>query len=253
MLHSGHNPCVCTVSETMVLGLRTKNRKGALVKVDYIVHVQEIKPWPPSQSLRSVQSLVFQWENGDQASGFLRCSIGNGRIEFRESFKLPVALYKDGKSRGRDSFQKNCLEFNLNEPRKDKVGKAQVLGSAIINLADYGIIEEAITISTPLNCKRSHKNVVQPVVYLKILPFAKDSARSSPTVSLSKEASLDQDEGESVSELMSEENNEGVEIASFTDDDDDDGGASSHSYQTVSSSAFETDACSPAQTEEVLG
>ena len=46
----------------MVLGLMTKNHKGVLVKVDYIVHVQEIKPWPPSQSLRLVQSVVFQWE-----------------------------------------------------------------------------------------------------------------------------------------------------------------------------------------------
>lgn len=238
----------------MVLGLRTKNRKGALIKVDYIVHVQEIKPWPPSQTLRSVQSVVFQWENGDQASGFLSCSIENGRIEFSESFKLPVAFYKDGKSRGRDSFQKNFLEFNLYEPRKDKVGKSQVLGSAVINLADYGIIEEAITISTPLSCKRSNRNVVQPVVYLQIQPFGSDSAGSAPVVSLSKEASLDQDGGESVSELMSEDNNEGVEIASFTDEeDDDDGGASSHSSHTISSSAFETSQCSPAQTEEVPG
>lgn len=246
MLHSEDNQCVCTISETMVLGLRTKNRKGVLVKVDYIVHVQEIKPWPPSQSVRSVQSVVFQWENGDQASGFLSCSVGNGRIEFSESFRLPVALYKDGKSRGRDSFQKNCLEFNLYEPRKDKAGKGQVLGSAIINLADYGIIEEAIAISTPLNCKKSHRNMVQPVIFLKIQPVAKDSTSSSPVVSLSKEASLDQDGGESVSELMSEENNEEVEIASFTDDD----GASSHSSRIISSSAFETTGCSPAQTEE---
>ena len=62
MLHSEDNQCVCTISEIMVLGLRTKNRKGVFVKVDYIVHVQEIKPWTPSQSLRSVQSMVFQWE-----------------------------------------------------------------------------------------------------------------------------------------------------------------------------------------------
>ena len=62
MLHSEDNQCVCTISEIMVLGLMTKNRKGVLVKVDYIVHVQEIKPWPPSQSLRLVQSVVFQWE-----------------------------------------------------------------------------------------------------------------------------------------------------------------------------------------------
>ncbi|CBI27581.3 unnamed protein product, partial [Vitis vinifera] len=90
--------------------------------------------------------------------------------------------------------------------------------------------------------------MVQPVIFLKIQPFAKDSTSSSSVVSLSKEASLDQDGGESVSELMSEENNEEVEIASFTDDDD--GGASSHSSRIISSSAFETTGCSPAQTEE---
>lgn len=237
----------------MVLGLRTKSRKRGFVKVDYLVHVQEIKPWPPSQSLRSVQSVVFQWENGDQASGFLNCSIRNGRIEFSESFRLLVALYKDGKGQGREGFRKNCLEFNLYEARKDKGGKGQVLGSAVINLADYGLIEEPIAISTSLNCKKSHRNVVQPVVLLQIQPFAKQSTSSSPAANLSTEASLDQDRGDSMSELTSEENNEEVEIASFTDDEDedDDGGASSYSSHTISSSAFETFGCSSPSTEEV--
>ncbi|KAG4983689.1 hypothetical protein JHK87_028438 [Glycine soja] len=48
----------------MVLGLRSKSRKRVSIQVHYIIHVLEIKPWPPSQSLRSVQSVFLQWENG---------------------------------------------------------------------------------------------------------------------------------------------------------------------------------------------
>ncbi|XVF43756.1 hypothetical protein PTKIN_Ptkin02bG0065700 [Pterospermum kingtungense] len=223
----------------MVLGLRTKNRKGSLFQVDYIVHVKEINPWTLLQSSRSAQSVLLHWENGDQSSGSLTSSIGNGKIEFGESFRLPVTLSKDAsrKSTSRDSFQKNYLEFYLYEPRKDKAAKGQLLGSAIVNLADFGIIKETITISTPINLKKSSKNTEQPVLYLNIQPFDKDRSSSSTKSSLSKEVSPDKDGSESVSESINEGNDEESEFASFTDDDDDD--LSSHSSQTVSSSVID--------------
>ncbi|KAK8481445.1 hypothetical protein V6N11_049681, partial [Hibiscus sabdariffa] len=34
-----------------MLGLSSKSRRGPTVHVDYLIHIQEIKPWPPSQSL----------------------------------------------------------------------------------------------------------------------------------------------------------------------------------------------------------
>ncbi|PQQ16323.1 uncharacterized protein Pyn_20804 [Prunus yedoensis var. nudiflora] len=199
----------------MVLGIRTKSRKSTAVQVDYLIHVQEIKPWPSSQALRSVQSVLLQWENGDQASGSFTCNVGDGKIEFGESFTLPVTLYreKSRKNTVRDTYQKNNLEFYLYEPRKDKAVKGQLLASAVINLADYGIIIET-------------RN-----------PCVKPSSSLSPKGSLSREVSLENDGTESVPESMNDGNDE---IAPFTDDDeDDDDGVSSHSSHTVTSSAFE--------------
>ncbi|XVE92176.1 hypothetical protein REPUB_Repub01dG0074700 [Reevesia pubescens] len=222
----------------MVLGLRTKNRKGSSFQVDYIVFVKEISPWTPSQSSRSAQSVLLQWENGDQSSGSLTSSIRNGKIEFSESFRLPVILSQEAsrKSTNRDSFHKNYLEFYLYEPRKDKVAKGQLLGSAVVNLADYGIIKETLSLSTPIILKKSSRNTEQPALYLNIQPFDKDSSSTSTKGSSSKEVSLDKDGSESVSESINEGNDEETEVASFTDDDDD---LSSHSSQTISSSVFD--------------
>ncbi|KAK9277706.1 hypothetical protein L1049_007253 [Liquidambar formosana] len=225
----------------MVLGLRSKNRKGVPVQVDYLVSVEEIRPWPTSQSPKTIQSILVQWENGDQSSGSFTSGVGDGKIEFNESFRLPTTLCREasGKSRARESFQKNCLEFYLYEPRKDKAVKGQLLGSAVINLADYGIIEENMSISAPLNCKRSFRNTAQPVLFVKIQPF-------EPKGSLSKEVSLDNDGSQSVSEFASEEYGEEAEIDSFSDEDD----VSSHSSRTISSSAFKATGGSPSHNGE---
>ncbi|PPS10695.1 hypothetical protein GOBAR_AA09943 [Gossypium barbadense] len=181
----------------MVLGLRTKNRKGNSYQVYYIVYVNEINPWTPLQSLPAAQSLLLQWENGDKSSGSLVSSFRNGKIEFGESFRLQVTLSLESsrKSTNRDGFQKNCLEFYLYEPRKDKVAKGQLLGSAVVNLADYGIIRETISISTPINLKKSSRNIEQPVLYLTIQPFNKGSSSSSSKGSLPKEIGLESPNG----------------------------------------------------------
>ncbi|KAF8378118.1 hypothetical protein HHK36_029455 [Tetracentron sinense] len=238
----------------MVLGLRTKNRRGTSVQANYRVHIQEIKPWPPSQSLISPRSVLLQWENGDCNTGStspvvpcLGSGIGDGKIEFNESFRLPVTLCREVSVKGGDgdTFQKNCLEFNLYEPRRDKTVKGQLLGTVIIDLADYGIFKETVTVSAPMNCKRNFRNTAQPVLFLKIHPFDKDSASSSSRENLLNEASQDKDGRESVSALMNEEYAEEAEIASFSDDD-----ISSHSSLTISSSAFEASGDSPPQNEE---
>ncbi|PIA51237.1 hypothetical protein AQUCO_01100224v1 [Aquilegia coerulea] len=239
----------------MVLGLRSKNRKGPSVQVDYVVNVQEIKPWPPSQSLKSPRSVLLQWENGDRSSGstksvvpLLGSGLGDGKIEFNESFRIPVTLCKEISIKGGDSdtFLKNCLEFNLYETRRDKTVKGQHLGTVIVDLAEYGILKETVIISAPMNCKRSFKNTAQPVLFIKLEPFRKRNSRSLSMESLSKEASLDKDGKESVSASINGDNGEEPELDSFTDDDD----ASQHSSLTVSSSAFEAAGSSPPQSEE---
>ncbi|KAG4397640.1 hypothetical protein AAZX31_10G171600 [Glycine max] len=202
----------------MVLGLRSKSRKRVSIQVHYIIHVLEIKPWPPSQSLRSVQSVFLQWENGDKNSGSLPSTAGNGKIEFNESFRLSVLMCREASKKGKhpESFQKNCLEFYL----YDKTVKSQLLGSAIVNLADFGIIKETKALSIVFNCKKSFRNSSQPFLYVTIQPFDIESSSSSPSSSLSKELSLEKEGSESVSQSLKDDDD--LEIASFTDDDSDD-------------------------------
>lgn len=211
----------------MVLGMNGKNRRSSSVQVDYLVHIEDIKPWPPSQSLRSLRSVLIQWENGDRNSGstntvvpLLGTVVGEGKIEFNESFRLPVTLLREVPVKGKDTdtFQKNCLEFNLYEPRRDK---AQLLATAVVDLADYGVIKETISLTAPVNSKRSFRSTPQPILYFKIKPIDKGRTTSS---SLSKGVSMDKNGGESVSALMNEGYAEEAEVASFTDDD-----VSSHS------------------------
>ncbi|MBA0772821.1 hypothetical protein Gotri_008138 [Gossypium trilobum] len=220
----------------MVLGLRTKNRKGCLHQLVYTVNVKGINPWTPLQSLRSAQSVLLQWETGDKSSGSIASTVDNGKIEFNESFKLPLTLRQEAsrKSTNHLSFHKNCLEFYLYDSRKENVSKAQLLGSAIVNLADYGIIKETISISAPFNLKKSSRNIEHPVLYLNIQPFDKDSSSA-----LSKEVSLDKDGSECVSEFINEGNDEEIEIASFTDDDVDDLSSQSSHITSSSSSVFD--------------
>ncbi|XP_011071208.1 uncharacterized protein LOC105156693 isoform X1 [Sesamum indicum] len=211
----------------MVLGLRSRHRKGTSVKVNYIVNVQEIRPWPPLESPKSAQTVLLQWESGNQYSGSLFSTAQGSKIVFNESFKLPLILYQDKKAHNR--FQKNYLEFSLFVPRKDKA-KGQLLGTAIINLADYGVIEHITSISASVNLKKSSNNLLQPALIVTLEPVEKDSSSSSPNVGLSKEASFDNDE---------------LEIASFTDDE-----ASSHSSRTGGSSTFEAATSSPSLIEK---
>ncbi|KAL3511418.1 hypothetical protein ACH5RR_030819 [Cinchona calisaya] len=222
----------------MVLGLRSKKKRGTSVQIDYLVNVVEIKPWPPSQSLRSVQSVLLQWQNGDQSSGSFLSVAGDANIVFNESFTLPVTMHPDKKSS--DKFQKNYLEFSLYEPRKEKATKEQFMGTAIINLADFGVIDEVLPIIAPLNFKKSSKSSPQPALFIQIEPLDKGSSKSSPNVRSSR-TSLDQDGEESLADVDGDDS----EIASFTDDD-----ISSHSSQTVASSALETARASPSQSDK---
>lgn len=198
----------------MVIGQRTKTRKGHSVQVECIIHVEEISPWPPSQSLTTPRAVVIQWEHGDKSSGFTTQvvpSIAHGRIDFNQSFRLPLTLISALKG---DAFHKNCVAFNLYEPRRDKLVKGQLLGTAVLDLAAYGVITENLSVSIPINCMRTYRNTVQPLLFLKIQPV--ETSRTARN-GLMREASMARNHGESVSALMSEEY---AEEASFTTDDD---------------------------------
>ncbi|KNA17588.1 hypothetical protein SOVF_078230 [Spinacia oleracea] len=164
----------------MLLG--KKKKKSSSFQVDYIVSVLEIKPWPPSVALCSVQTVLIQWENGDQNTGFLPPGVPSlngfedGKIEFNEFFKLTVTLT------GKDNqcFQKNNLEFHLYEPKKDKAVKGQLLGTAVINLAEYGIIREVQAMTAPIiiTKKVSKGTNSFPLLYVQIQPFDNEGIES---------------------------------------------------------------------------
>lgn len=227
----------------MVLGSRANNRRSPTLHRDFLVLIQEIKPWPPSQSLRTVRSVLIQWEHGERYSGstntvipLLGSGIGDGKIEFNESFKISVTLVRDMSVKVGDgsTFQKSCLELNLYEPRRDKTVKGQLLGTALVDFADYGAVKEAQSISVPINSKRIYNNTSKPLLYLKFQLVEKGRTSSSSRESLSRVLSMERNGEESVSALMNEEYAEEAEIASVIDDD-----VSSHSSMALSSPAFE--------------
>ncbi|XP_071702306.1 uncharacterized protein [Rutidosis leptorrhynchoides] len=207
----------------MVLGLKSKHKKDGSVQLNYLVHVQELKPWLPSS-----QTLAIQWQNGEQTTGFLSPNVIDSTIDFNKSFVFSTTLRRVKKDR--DKFQKNYLEFHLYQPRKDKPHKDELLGSAIVNLGDYGIIDNVLNLSVPFIWKKSSKSVVEPALFISLQLNDKDETNSSRS-SLSKQSSLDKYGQESASEATNEENEE-LDIAAFTDDDDDDDDDYRHSSST---------------------
>ncbi|GMI93977.1 hypothetical protein like AT3G01810 [Hibiscus trionum] len=234
-----------------MLASSSKNWRGPTVHVDYLIHIQEIKCWPPSQSLISVRSALIQWENGERSSGSTNTvspNLGSAavevKIEFNETFKLHVNLVKDISVKGKDGdvFMKNVLKLNLYEPQREKI---QLLGTAIVNLVEYGIIKETLDITVPMTSKRSISNTAQPILSLKIDRVYKGRNGASSRGNRSHEQSLDRKGSETVSALMDEENAEEDGVASFTDDD-----VSSHSSLAASSSTLESNGGSLPQNEE---
>ncbi|XP_071725260.1 uncharacterized protein [Rutidosis leptorrhynchoides] len=224
----------------MVLGpIANKKKNGSSINhVDYLIDIQEIKPWPPTQSLKTLQSVFIQWENNGERkkSGSTKIAVPSiGKIEFKESFRFRATFLKTkGKdiSRGDVTFQKNLLEFSLYEPRRDN-NKSQLLANSAVDLAEYGNIQNVPRIiHVPMNCKRNFSKI-QPVLYLKIQPAV---CRSS-----SKNGSND-----IVSNLVNKEYAEEVECGSILDDDD-----SSNSSTTVASSTiFESTSIQNGHAEE---
>ncbi|KAK6139154.1 hypothetical protein DH2020_027103 [Rehmannia glutinosa] len=141
---------------------------------------------------------------------------------------LPLTLYH---KKATDKFRKNYLEFSLFEPRKDKA-KGQLLGTALLNFADYGLVEDVLSMNVPFNFKKSSNELGQPALAISLELVEKDSSNSSPSVGFSKEAYDDDDS----------------EIASCTDDD----ATSSHSSRTAGSSTFEVAIASPSRNEKVV-
>ncbi|CAN4101878.1 unnamed protein product [Withania somnifera] len=238
----------------MVLGLKTRTRNSPSVQVDYLIHIKEIKPWASSQSLSTPRAVLIEWQHGDKHSGSTNqvvpslgagSGIGDGRIEFNESFRIPVTLLRETsfKCRDGDTFQKNCIEFHLYEPRRDKTVKGQHLATATIDLADYGVVRESLSISPPINCKRTYRNSAQPLLFLKIQLGERSRVRPSLRDRLKREASMDRNG--SLSRLLSEEYADEAEFASFTDDD-----VSSHLSFPVSSSSNGLNFESPLQGED---
>ncbi|KAF5175784.1 nucleolar-like protein [Thalictrum thalictroides] len=234
---------------------RVNSRGSMCVPVDCIVYIQEIKPWPPSHSLRSICSVFLQWNNIDRCSGSTRAvipsigpGVGDGKIKFNESFKLPRTLSLEAPMKGVDveMFKNNYLEFNLYGHQADKTDKDQLLGTVALDLMEYADLKRTVSVSAPLNFKRGLRTTTQPVLSIKIQPMNKNSAFFSSRNRTAKEASLNKDEGKLMNGVYLEES----DLTSFTDVD-----ACIHSSLTASS-CFEATAGLPLEereSEEVKG
>ncbi|KAK4768655.1 hypothetical protein SAY87_003796 [Trapa incisa] len=225
------SPIICCLSEgTMVLGQRSsgsRNSKSLSIQHNYLIHIDYIKPWPPSPQLQYIRSALVHWENGERSSGSTRSvspspnSVSNGgKIEFNESFHLPVTMMRDMSIRNGNAtaFQKNFLTFNLYEPRRDNILKGQLIGSAIIDLADYGVLVEPLSVNASLNCKRRFRNMAQPFLHIRIQPIEKGRVHSSSHGSPFSELTVEHD-GESTSASFNEEYADETDIPSFTEND----------------------------------
>ncbi|CAH9108491.1 unnamed protein product, partial [Cuscuta europaea] len=216
----------------MVLGLRSKPKRGAPVKLDFSIHVKEVNPWPPSPSLRAIRSVLLVWVNGDRKSGSRLAKVGPTSIEFNESFTLSVTLTPEKKAQ--DKLQKNFLNFYLYGPyRKDKTSKGNLLGTSVVNLADFRGIEESVTTSVPLISKNASKSSEQPRLFITIQPFYKENSL------LQRISSADKEEQVSIADSVNEDNDDRCEIAYFMDDDDDVSSSLSHSSLDVTLSSSE--------------
>lgn len=211
----------------MVLGLRTKSRRDNGVFVEYLISIKELKPWPTSQV--PAQCVLLKWENGENSSGSFIAVVGKDTIMFNESFRLTLTL--DPKGGSDVKFQKNLLELHVYDAKKkDKAVKNKLLGSAVVNLAEYGVLTNSVPVGAPFTFKKSSRNDANSVVYLTVEPAGDDydeggrsSCSSQPKMSFSR-GSVDKEGSE-------------FSLASLTDDDDDTSSQSS-STRRVSFSAM---------------
>ncbi|CAA0832674.1 Unknown protein [Striga hermonthica] len=190
----------------MVLGLKSsKQKRGSFVRAEYIVQVKEIRPWPPSEPLKSIQTVFLHWENGNDNSGSFISVAGHANIAFDESFMLPTTFHH---KKSGNKFRNNYLEFRLKEPRK-----GQLLGTAVFNLTDYASIEEDVNVDVDVPFDFNNTPHTQPAlaITLQLLGRGTTSSASSP----------------------------GVGFFSNDDEDDSDDLSSSHSSTTNASSSFE--------------
>ncbi|GER56424.1 hypothetical protein STAS_34152, partial [Striga asiatica] len=163
----------------MVLGLKSssKQKRGSFVKAEYIVQVKEIRPWPPSEPFKSIQTILLHWENGNDNSGSFISVAGHSNIVFDESFTLSTNFHhnKSGKK-----LRNNYLEFRLKEPRK-----GQLLGTAVFNLTDYALLEEdilTVDVNVPFDFNNTPHTQPALAITLQLLGKGSSSSTSSPGV-----------------------------------------------------------------------
>jgi N-terminal C2 in EEIG1 and EHBP1 proteins len=192
-----------------MLGLRSKTKRfSSSINVNYLINIQELKPWPPSKSLKNVRSVVLHWENGSRNSGSTHpANPLDDRVEFSESFMLQVAFTKDstGNYTG-TGFERNPLEFNLYEPKKEK-SKGHLIGSGSLDLAEHGILKEPFNLTVQIVNKKSRSATI-PLLSLRIQPLDPDRSGGNTTRSMIEKESATEYESDSE-----------VDIINFTDDE----------------------------------
>ncbi|VYS69131.1 unnamed protein product [Arabidopsis thaliana] len=210
----------------MVLGLRTKSRRDNGVFVEYLISIKELKPWPTSQV--PAQCVLLKWEHGENNSGSFIAVVGKDTIMFNESFRLTLTL--EPKVGSDNKFHKNLLELHVYDAKKkDKGVKNKLLGTASVNLADFGVLTNSVPVGAPFTFKKSSRNDASSEIYLTVEPAGEEDYDEGNRSSGSSQRKMS----------FSRRSVDGSEfsLASLTDDDDDASSVSS-STRRVSFSAM---------------
>ncbi|KAL3696181.1 hypothetical protein R1sor_010257 [Riccia sorocarpa] len=225
----------------MVLGLGSK-KKGQPLKLEFLIVIQEIRPWKPAQSAKT--PVVLSWERGDKRSGKTQRVVpsDDGKVEFNEQFTLQAKLVREPEGKGKNAgvvkFQKKTVNFLLLDAVTDRQ-----LARCVIDLGEFGDADAAVQANAPLSTGKKVVTAGSPTLFFKISvnskteePRTSFSARVSfgskaaavaapkspaATPKPEVEAALDEETRKSiVAALMSDEEDDNDSIASFTDDEE---------------------------------
>lgn len=200
----------------MFLGLGSRSPKGAPVKCEFEIYIEEIRPWAQSPQCPTTP-VIISWRRGSKRFSSSKSVIPLvGRIPFNETFKFPATFVvkKSGK------ILEKMVEIYLLED----IGKSRripkQLASGELHLTDFRKVVEPMEMSIPMVVGSGGPNPGETCsLYLTIRSTSRNG--SSQNVSRSSSGNVFAAVTKNVAEKSDEANDsDAAEIESFTDDDD---------------------------------
>lgn len=197
-------------------GLGSRGLKGAPMKYEFEIYIEEIRPWAQSPQCPATPVLI-SWRRGSKRFSSSKSVIPLvGRIPFNETFKLPATFFekKSGK------IQEKTVEFYLLEDLGKSRRISKQLASGELHLTDFRKVMEPMAMSIPMVVGSGGPNPGETCsLYLRIRSTIRND--SSQDLSISSSANVFAAVKKNVAEESDEANDsDAAEIESFTDDDE---------------------------------